>query len=250
MGGWRRPIANTDQNPPLPEPDGPLDPTVSASPIEEARPGRFTLMAAGWMPPIQLVTQALGLCCTADGLVVMVTMDGRPWSLPGGSVEDGESVEQAPVREVAEEAYGGASTAQSSPCRDAAVAASDEWLVGRRCLSRPSWSWSSPLTTRLGPLRPTRIGPPRRATRRGPVHRVLSRQPMPRITSSTTTRDLTPRPHLVGSAERGGLRCRACLGCRRRSWCRSAAGWYGKPACSYAIWSGVRAAWVWTVAGG
>jgi hypothetical protein len=67
MGGWRPPIAGTDPNRQLPEPDGPLDPTVSASPIEEVvRPGRFTLMAAGWMPPTQLVTQALGLCFTAD----------------------------------------------------------------------------------------------------------------------------------------------------------------------------------------
>ena len=104
MRGWRRPIANTDRNPPLPEPDGPLDPTVSASPIEEVRPGRFSLMAAGWRPPTQLVTQALGLCFTTDGLVVMVTMDGRRWTLPGGTVEDGESVEQALVREIAEEA--------------------------------------------------------------------------------------------------------------------------------------------------
>ena len=81
-----------------------MDPAVSASPIEEvARPGRFTLMAAGWMPT-HLVTQALGLCFTADGLVVLVTMDDRQWTFPGGTVEDGESVEQALVREVAEEA--------------------------------------------------------------------------------------------------------------------------------------------------
>jgi len=102
---WQRPIADAQADPPLPEPDGPVDPTVSASPIEEVpRPGRFTLMAPGWMPPAQLVTQALGLCFTADGLVVMVTWDGRQWSFPGGTVEDGESVEQALVREVAEEA--------------------------------------------------------------------------------------------------------------------------------------------------
>jgi len=57
------PTADAQADPPLPEPDGPVDPTVSASPIEEVpRPGRFTLMAPGWMPPAQLVTQALGLC--------------------------------------------------------------------------------------------------------------------------------------------------------------------------------------------
>jgi len=98
-------MATQTDDPPLPEPDGPVDPTVSASPIEEVlRPGRFTLMAPGWMPPAGLVTQALGLCFTAEGLVVMVTLDGRQWSLPGGTVEDGESVAQALVREVTEEA--------------------------------------------------------------------------------------------------------------------------------------------------
>jgi 8-oxo-dGTP pyrophosphatase MutT (NUDIX family) len=100
----QRPSANSNPDPPLPEPDGPVDPTMSASPIEEVRPGRFTLMAAGWMPPSQLVTQALGFCFTADGLVVMVTWDGRHWSFPGGTVEEGESVQQALVREVVEEA--------------------------------------------------------------------------------------------------------------------------------------------------
>jgi 8-oxo-dGTP pyrophosphatase MutT (NUDIX family) len=105
MGGRPRPSATSNLDPLLPEPDGPVDPTVSSSPLEEvARPGRFTLMAAGWRPPTQLVTQALGLCFTADGLVVLVTWDGRQWSFPGGTVEDAESVEQALVREVAEEA--------------------------------------------------------------------------------------------------------------------------------------------------
>jgi ADP-ribose pyrophosphatase YjhB (NUDIX family) len=101
----QRAIAGAQTDPPLPPPDGPVAPTVATSPIEEvSRPGRFTLMATGWMPPTHLVTQALGLCFTADGLVVLVTWDGRQWSFPGGTVEDGESVEQALVREVAEEA--------------------------------------------------------------------------------------------------------------------------------------------------
>src|SRR5919109_933821 len=85
-------------------------------PIEEvARPGWFTLMAAGWMPPTQLVTQALGFCFTADGLVVLVTMDGREWTFPGGTVEDGESVEQALIREVAEEACAASCVASTWP---------------------------------------------------------------------------------------------------------------------------------------
>jgi hypothetical protein len=73
--------------PVLPDPDGPVDPTVSAHPVDEVdRPARFTLMAPGWMPPQHLVTQALGLCFTPDHLVVMVTWDGQRWTLLGGTV--------------------------------------------------------------------------------------------------------------------------------------------------------------------
>jgi 8-oxo-dGTP pyrophosphatase MutT (NUDIX family) len=91
--------------PNLPHPDGPVDDTVPPQPVTEvARPARFTLMAPGWMPDAVLVTQALGLCFTADGMVVMVTWDDERWTFPGGTVEPGETVEQTLVREVAEEA--------------------------------------------------------------------------------------------------------------------------------------------------
>jgi ADP-ribose pyrophosphatase YjhB (NUDIX family) len=91
--------------PELPAPDGPVDPTVSPTPTEDGpRPGLFTLMAPGWVPPVGSVTQALGLCFTASGLVVLVTSDGSRWTLPGGTVEADETIEATLMREIAEEA--------------------------------------------------------------------------------------------------------------------------------------------------
>jgi 8-oxo-dGTP pyrophosphatase MutT (NUDIX family) len=88
-----------------PDPDGPVDLTVPPLSVDEGpRPGRFTLMAPGWRPPARRVTQALGLCFTAAGMLVMVRTDGLGWSLPGGTIEPGETVEQALIRELAEEA--------------------------------------------------------------------------------------------------------------------------------------------------
>ncbi len=55
-------------------------------------------------PPRDQTTQASGVCFTDDGLIVLVgSGDGR-WSLPGGHLEDGESAEDALIREVREEA--------------------------------------------------------------------------------------------------------------------------------------------------
>ena len=57
-----------------------------------------------WQPPRELVTQASGLCYTSAGKVLLVSQDGAHWALPGGHLEQGESLEQTLRREVREEA--------------------------------------------------------------------------------------------------------------------------------------------------
>jgi ADP-ribose pyrophosphatase YjhB (NUDIX family) len=57
-----------------------------------------------WTPPRAETTQALGICFTGDGEIVLVTWDGQQWSLPGGTLEAGESLDGTLTREVREEA--------------------------------------------------------------------------------------------------------------------------------------------------
>jgi hypothetical protein len=59
---------------------------------------------SSFVPPRNLVTQASGICFTDDGQVVLVSLDGKAWSLPGGHPECNEKIEDAFRREVAEEA--------------------------------------------------------------------------------------------------------------------------------------------------
>jgi 8-oxo-dGTP diphosphatase len=72
------------------------------------------------MPPAEHVTQALGICFTADNRVVLVSSDGHRWTFPGGSVEPGETIPQALAREVAEEACATVTASKYLACQHVA----------------------------------------------------------------------------------------------------------------------------------
>jgi ADP-ribose pyrophosphatase YjhB (NUDIX family) len=56
-----------------------------------------------------MVSQAYGMCFTEEGLIVLVVWgpaNDLYWTLPGGTVEDGDTVRETLVREVCEESCG------------------------------------------------------------------------------------------------------------------------------------------------
>jgi ADP-ribose pyrophosphatase YjhB (NUDIX family) len=62
-------------------------------------------VTATWQPPPfrpsrRLTTQALGICFTAEGQIVLVSGDGENWTLPGGHPGPEESLEETLARAV------------------------------------------------------------------------------------------------------------------------------------------------------
>jgi 8-oxo-dGTP pyrophosphatase MutT (NUDIX family) len=80
------------------------EPVVVETVVIDGRSYRVSWFDPPFVPPPQETTQALGICFTREGEIVLVTLDGSAWSLPGGTIEPGETLEQTLVREVREEA--------------------------------------------------------------------------------------------------------------------------------------------------
>ena len=60
-------------------------------------------LPAPYVPERALTIQSSGLCFTAEGKITLVS-DGKGWVCPGGYPEDGETLEETLIREIAEEA--------------------------------------------------------------------------------------------------------------------------------------------------
>ncbi len=70
----------------------------------EGRPLTVTWHDKTFVPPRELTFQASGLCFTDDGQIVLVTSNRKSWQLIGGHPETNETIENAFIREVNEEA--------------------------------------------------------------------------------------------------------------------------------------------------
>jgi ADP-ribose pyrophosphatase YjhB (NUDIX family) len=81
-----------------------VPPLVVETVVADGARYRVSWFDPPFLPPPAETTQALGICFTPESQIVLVTWNDTDWTLPGGTVEPEETLEQALTREVHEEA--------------------------------------------------------------------------------------------------------------------------------------------------
>jgi hypothetical protein len=71
-----------------------VEPLIDETVVIDGRRYRVEWFDPPFRPPVEETTQALGLCFTAERQIVLVTWNDEQWSLPGGTIEPGETLEQ------------------------------------------------------------------------------------------------------------------------------------------------------------
>lgn len=66
--------------------------------------GELRITKSGAPAPVDLTTSVHGLCFLNDSILMVKDRDDRGWNIPGGHIENGETLEAALRRELREEA--------------------------------------------------------------------------------------------------------------------------------------------------